>query len=246
MTVATYQIGGYQAGEASVLTEPKFAQRDGTSVGVIGVHGHGGNALQFQAASFSSGGPVLALVQAGFTVFSIDAGGPTPWADDAEMTAITNAYNYLQNVVHVRPGQICVIGWSMGGLAVLNWVKRNPSLVKAACVFAPATDIAYFHDNNSGYAAEIESDYGGAGAWAANIAGHSPTGEPQNYRGLPPVRIYHGDVDTTVPVGQSQAFVNAVNDPNLALRVLAGKDHVTLFDGVTPTDIVALFQGGAA
>jgi alpha-beta hydrolase superfamily lysophospholipase len=249
MTVAAYAVGAYSAGESSVLTEPKRAKRDGSSVGVIAVHGHGGTSLQFQSAGSGSGGFTLALALAGFTVLSIDAGGPTPWADDAEMTDLTAAYNYLLNTIHVASPKVCVLGWSMGGLAALNWVKRNPTLVKAACVFAPATDLAYFHDTSVGkatYAPEIEADYGGSAGWAAGIVGHAPIGEPANYRGLPPVRIYHGDADTTVPLAQSQAFVNAVNDPHMALRVIAGRDHSSVFDGVNVRDVVDLFAGTAA
>ena len=137
----------------------------------------------------------------------------------------------------------------MGGLASLNWIKRNKSKVRAAVVWAPATDIAYFHDTSAGkatYAPEIEADYGGAGSWAANIVGHSPIGEPVNYRGLPPIRIYQGDADTTVLPSQTQAFVSAVNDPNMVLHTVAGADHTTVGFAATGKDVAEFFYGRVA
>lgn len=244
--MAAYQYGqGIYRGsgtEAHLLGEPRYHKRDQTRPGVVFIHGHGGDALQYQPGLAGPGVMFNNLVQAGFVCLSIDAGGPTPWADDDELTAISQAVTYLQNVIKVA-GKVNIFGWSMGGLASLNWVKRNPILTNRAVMWAPATDIAYFHANSPGYATEIDADYGGAAGWATNIAGHSPITETQNYRGLPRIRIYQGLNDTTVPPSQTQTFVSTVNDPNLALVTLPTGTHVNLFGLVTVNEVADFLYG---
>ena len=223
-------------------TEPKYAKRDGTEIGILAVHGHGASATTFQPGSSSCFRLAYELAKSRFTVLSIDAGGGSGWADDDVMAAMTAGADYLRDYFKTDP-VINLLGWSMGGLSVLNWMKRNPTRVRRCVAFAPATDIAYFHASGGAYATEIEADYGGTAAWSTNIAGHSPITEVANYRGLLPTRIYHGDADATVPLSQSQNFVSQVNDPNLKLRAVAGADHITVFDSVSAADVVEFFRG---
>lgn len=242
-TVVETGTGLYRAGtsERHIATEPKFAKRNGTEIGVLAVHGHGASATTFMPGTTSCFRVAYDLAEARFTVLSIDAGGGSGWADDDVMSAMDAGANYLRDHFLVDP-VICLLGWSMGGLSVLNWMKRNPTRVSRCVAFAPATDISYFHGNVT-YGPEIEADYGGASVWTTGIVGHSPSAEVANYRGLPPTRIYHGDADTTVPPAQTQTFVTQVNDSNLARYTVPGKDHITVFDGVSNVDVIEFFRG---
>lgn len=160
-----YAAGIYAANEGQYLLVGKDTPRDGTRKGIICLHGHGADATVFTPGalsnSFAPGNHARALAQAGYIVLSIDAGGPAPWANDVAMTAVTNAHTWLTGVSGgAKTGEVGLVGWSMGGLTALNWAKRNPSLVGAMELFAPATDLDYFY-TVPGFQTNLDIAYSG-------------------------------------------------------------------------------------
>lgn len=224
MTVATtYGVGTYRATEGYMLLTDK---RGTTNYhGVIACHGHGASAVVFQPGTFVSA-HVEALARARHSVLSVDAAGPTAWANDTAMAALDDAYTYLRGLG--APVKVGLIGWSMGGLTALNWLKRNPAKVDRVTLWAPAVNLAYHYPLDT---AEINAAYGGV--TAAQFAGHDPQADALlgAYTGLgATVDIYHGALDVAVPIAHSAAFVAACADPNVRRYVAANADHVTIFD----------------
>ena len=166
MSIKTeYALGVYAAGEGQYLLVDKDTPRNGTRSGILCLHGHGADATVFTPAahtnSFAPGNHARALAEAGFIVLSIDAGGPAPWANNASMSAVSNAYTWLTGATGgAKPATVGLVGWSMGGLAALNWAKRNPTLVGAMELFAPATDLDYFY-TVPGYQTNLDIAYSG-------------------------------------------------------------------------------------
>lgn len=249
MAVKGYNGPGIGAGtgDTNVLANKYGLKRDFTERAILTFHGHGADAYTWKQGTMGAPKFATNLAENGWVVVSDDFGGNTPWANDTAMADTDQVYQFATQLTNALAPKCAPIvdlcGWSMGGLTALNWVKRNPTLVHRVILWCPATQITYFHNNNpSGYGAEIEADYGGA-AWATNIAGHEPAMEPAAYRGLPPIRIYHGDADTTVPIQQTRDFVAAVNDPNLTLHEVPGGTHTNLFGAVNFSEIADFLWG---
>jgi pimeloyl-ACP methyl ester carboxylesterase len=172
---STSGVGAYVASERHVLIANRDYRADGTKRGVLYCPSHGNDATQAIAAHYVD--DVLnAVAEAGFPVLSCDLGaGGTSWGNDTAISRFTSAKNYLQGTCGAKAGAVLVYGFSMGGLTALNWARQHPDKVAAAAFACPAVDLADIHDNNrGGYAAEIETAYGGAAGYAAAVAAHNP------------------------------------------------------------------------
>lgn len=228
--------GTITAGENFVHMKPDLVRESEQMRAIIGLHGHNSDASQLMP--FWVGGRHTAqLVEAGYQVLLLDAGGGQTWNNNAAMAAITAAYNYL--VAQGMAGsKIGLLAWSMGGGNALQWMKENPDKVSCLFAFAPMTDLNYF--NTNGYTAEIAGAYGGN---YANSAGHRIAGDADFsfWRGHGAVKLVHGTADTTVPIGLSSAFVTGVNQPQVTLDVVAGADHTTVLSRYGDDEIVEFF-----
>lgn len=142
---------------------------------IIGCHGHGGTGFQYGLPPLD--GHVNALADAGYIVYGIDHARINSWGDPDAMSAISDAYAYMLTYLGQTGSPKCgMMGWSMGGLTALNWVRKNPTLVAAAWAWNPATDVRYYRDasglytpaysiggltnqGNATYASEINTTY---------------------------------------------------------------------------------------
>lgn len=259
MAVITAYGTGYSLtspSEAQLLGRRKEDPRNGTVPLILGLHGHGGGAQQYTPWNLpNAGGPVYhvyKLIEAGYMVLGIDAGGPTAWSDQAAMDRITDALNWA-GTQGLRVGRVGVMGWSMGSFTALNWMKRNPSRVACAWLWTPASDLDFFYNvgytpsygnaNNvvpgTQYTQEILDAYGGS---YANSAGFRIHDEPASWRGIAPMRLAHAPDDGTIPMEQSQSFVAAVNDPQVTFRQVPSGGHTNLFVNVPPLEVIQHYQ----
>jgi dienelactone hydrolase len=219
-------------------------QPAGEGPGIICLHGRGGTCLQYvahTARDFAPGWGAYLLAREGYRVLAIDDMGGAAWGNQTSTDRINDAIAYLQSTGGAKAGKVGIMGWSMGGIAALNWLDQNP--VKHACswLWCPATDLDYFH-NNATYTAEIDAAYP---TYATSSVGQSPAATPANYRNVGPIKIVHASDDTTIPLSQSQAFVTAVNDPKVTLTQVIG-GHTALFGQVTDSQIVSHFKANLA
>lgn len=244
MGIVTQFGKGYSAITASDQQYLMYraGQRVGVGPGIICLHGRGASAVQYapnSARDYSPGFYANALAREGFRVMSIDDNGTTDWGSQDSTDRINEAITYLQDVAKggAKSGKVGIMGWSMGGMATLNWLDQN--IAKHACswLWAPASDLEYFH-NNATYTAEIDAAY----AQEGNRVGNSPIAQAANYRGAGPIRIVHAVDDTTIPIQQSRDFVTAVGDPGVTLFEAPVGNHTAMFGQVTELEVVKFYR----
>lgn len=199
-------------GQASILHLPRWRSKDATGLaGLICGHGHGiGPTSLAQGAAWGSHPTVWA--DQGFAVTCVDA--TATWLNSTGMTAFTAAYNDLI-ALGVHGTKVALAGFSMGGGNVLRWLLENPTLVACAWLWSPLTDLDWAH-GQAAWTTEVDTAY--AGNYTANGAPRSPVTTATSFRGVCPIRIVHPTDDPTIPSSQTNAFLAAVNDPNVTLR----------------------------
>lgn len=260
MTVKTarteYSIGrAGVAGEAEVVSYNHHTEKwDGTSRLIICLHGHGtvgqdlNNPLQFNQNVGFAGQAATALARTGrYIICSIQAGGSTAWSKPAVMANIDSAVTALR-ARGCKAGKYGLLGYSMGGLAALNKLKRDAANIAAMWLWAPAADLDFIYStaghvpvaNNAGWTAEVDASFG---SYAAT-AGYRAWDEPASFRNLGvPTKICHATDDAVIPRSLSTDFVAAVNDPSITLRapdVVGG--HTGLFANVPDAEIIAFYD----
>lgn len=254
--VARYGVGIYQAGENEFLMDN--GRNYATTRRVIitrGGHGADANGVS-PALSGYYFEPFRPLIEAGYVVYSVSAGGATSWWNAAAMTALGNAVTKAKALYGCN--KVGLFGVSMGGGVMLEGLKTVSASVCGTAVLSAASDLDFFH-NTAGYtpaydttpsggmptayATEMETSYGtNAAGWSAAAAGHKIRDEYATWRGLGPIKCWHGDADVTVPIGQIQAFVAGVNDPKVTLRTLPGAGHIPAIPLVLGPDPVEYLQ----
>lgn len=236
-TDSLYTSGLYVPSEMSLLIRPKDDVRPAAErKAIVVLHGHGGGGVQFVPGTFV-GDHAQVLADVGYWVFSIDAGGGATWNNDAAMTAITAAYNWLV-AQGMSSAKIGLLAWSMGGGNALQWIKSNAALVAGAFLFAPASNLGYFYGGGN---AEIDTAYGGN--YAVNSVGHKISDELATWQNKCPIKLVHGTSDVTVPLAQSQAFIAGVNQAQVTLDTLSGSDHTTVLLNYPYDSTRAFFDG---
>jgi pimeloyl-ACP methyl ester carboxylesterase len=270
MTGMAYAKGVYQSGEGQLVSVAPSTPLNGTRKGVLCFHGHGADATQFADANQPPAAFVKAMADSGLIVMSIDEAGQTGWSGPNVMTACTNAYNWLTGAGGAMTGKIGVMGWSMGGLTALNWIKRNPTKVGAAWLWAPAADLDLFNATSGytpsystaytgspttvpantpgnvaagGFASEIAAVFGSGAAYTTGSAGYRVRDEYSSWHGLGiPIKVCHAPDDQTIPMALSQAFVSGVNDPNVTFLQAATGGHTQLFNSIDPSVVLAHYN----
>lgn len=246
--------------ETMMLIREKLTPTNGTHHGILCFHGHGGDSSQFepfgQSTITAPGYHTWQLAEAGYIMGSIDAGGGTTWGNATAMSRATDGYTWLTTTAGAKTGKIGIMAWSMGGLAALNWIKRNPTLVAGALLWEPVTDLDWAN-STAGYTPAYGGSVANNGTWSTEIAaaynpystastGYRVRDEYSSWKGLGiPIKVIHASDDTTVPVAQSQSgFVPGVNDPNVTLRSpLPTGNHSGVFANVPSSETVAFFNG---
>jgi predicted alpha/beta hydrolase family esterase len=147
-----------------------------------------------------------ALVAMGAPVLYGDFVDGRTWGSDLGQTRLGQLWTLQKNNFGAKNDKVVLYGSSMGALVVLNWARANPASVAAIALVIPATDLRDLHDNAAsrgaaaaGAAAEIETAYGGAAAYAAAATAHNPAENAASYRGLPMKIWYSGDDPTCLP-----------------------------------------------
>lgn len=209
---------------------------------IVVVHGHGGDATAArQGFQFDAAGAMRALSKAGFAVCSIDAGGVASWGGPAAQTKIAAA---IANPI--ARSKVGIIGYSMGGVSVLNYLKNNAAKVAACWLWEPCTDLTWAFNNAAApsWATEINTSYGSFAA----TAGSRIADEYATWRGLGiPIKVVHASDDTVIPASQSAAFIAGVNDPLVTLRTPAPTgDHTGVFPNIPAAETVQFFEAGLA
>jgi pimeloyl-ACP methyl ester carboxylesterase len=184
---------------------------------------------------------VLALCEADYVVLSPDLSGQSPWGNDASQTKVGDAKARLQAAaVGAASGKVGLLGISAGALTALNWARANPTLVAAIALICPVVDLAYEHDQNvGGFAAEIETAYGGAAGYASAVATHDPMQNTASHASGPPIRMWRTTDDTVAVTARQDAFASAVGS-KLVTTSLGTGGHTGA--NIDATQVVSFFQ----
>lgn len=113
---------------------------------------------------------------------------------------VTDGGRWLVSEGIADPSKMAIVGWSYGGYAALQSAVVAPSLFKAVVAIAPVTDLAQLKADALAYSTGyLQQDFIGSGP-------HVREGSPaQNASEIKvPVMLFHGDLDSNVPVAQSR------------------------------------------
>lgn len=134
----------------------------------------------------------------------------TTWGNSTIRTRISSARTLLNTRFGATTDKVLLSGSSMGGLNVLSWAIQNPTLVKAIALATPAVNLDYMHDNNvGGYAAEIDTAYGGLAAYNAAVAAHDPYQNTATLSGIP-MKLWYSTDDPFIDPSHVTTFASAV------------------------------------
>lgn len=170
------------------------------------------------------------LLRRGYTVFAVYHLSQ-PQATVMEIVADVNrAVRHIRHhasLYHISPRQLGAVGGSAGGHLSLmlatrggpgstnaaDSIERESSQIQAAAVFYPPTDLLNLGDSteNLGDGGPPKSFVKAFGPQSTNLAVWKVTGHEMSpiyhvQSNLPPILIYHGDLDRLVPLDQSQRF----------------------------------------
>jgi acetyl esterase/lipase len=210
---------------------------------LIYIHGGGwidGDKSEFlQVKSFlESEFPSYAFVSLNYRLF--DFVTSTNGILDQEQDIIT-AFDYIESNLSEWniSGEFVISGASAGGhLALLHAYKNNTSDLKAAVVFFPPTELTELYAFNNITALGLTALLGGTPTSANSIYfSVSPIAhiDPSDV----PTIIFHGDLDTVVPISQSELLEQKLKEENVRhqFTVVQGQGH-----GFTPQTYAALMK----
>lgn len=217
-------VTGQDVTEKVTLLRPRGYRGDGTTTGVLYVHGASSNSpdadVQAYDVDSSAGVPriVAALVEAGFPVLSPSLGGDL-WGNDTALALVGKAVALLQGTavrpyqlppVAARPGKLVVMGVSMGGACAMAWARANSAKVAALVLVVPVSDFGdMVTQNRGGYAGLINAAYSGGYSDAAYGPTHSPVQFAGQLAGIPS-QVWYGTADTIVVPATVQALAAGI------------------------------------
>lgn len=229
MLSAYDSAGAYVATEKNVtLTSRTY--RAGTDKRLV-IYSPGRAQTALEALSATYGGTAKALAEAGYAVLSIDAGTGVDWGN------ATNQGRYDSAIAWARSGPLgasaikppLLVGTSHGGLGSLKYARTHA--VAGVVSIIGALDPDWVHDTNAhGFAAEMESAYGGLAGWDAAVPTTSPLAFASEL--TMPVLAVKSTTDTVTPNASADAFAAAAGADVLSLgavgHAITGLDPATI------------------
>lgn len=202
---------------------------------------------------------VRALIQQGFMVVGIDAGGASAWANPSVVGSggiIEVARTTLQSEYTFANSKVGVLGGSMGGLTALLYAKNNPTHVAGMEIFSPAVDLkwcykypGYIPPYSTGgvvaqsiFATEINAAYSCTSAtFLTATTGSRPEEQQSAWNGLCPIKVIGANDDPTLPPLSFSNFVTGVGDPLVTLHELTTGGHMP-FPSIDAAETIRFFD----
>lgn len=182
--------------------------------------------------------PGYAFVSLNYRLFDFATG--TNGILDQEQDIIS-AFNYIESQLSEWniSDNFIISGASAGGhLALLHAYKNNTSNLKAAVIFFPPTDLSELYPFNNFTTLGLTALLGGTPTSANQVyLESSPTThvDPNDVQTI----FFHGDLDTVVPISQSQLLEQKLQSENVRYQftTVQGQGH-----GFTPNTYAALLR----
>jgi predicted alpha/beta hydrolase family esterase len=194
--------GQYVAGEAHYLHLPKqgFSTRKACIV-------HGGGGQRNTETAPPNNGVQSALADRGIASIGADFADGYTFGSDTGVTRVGQLATYVSGI-GAPSDKYLLYGASMGFCTLANWAWRNQSKVAAFAGVIPLCDLADVHDNNrDGFAAQIETAYGGLAAYQAAIGTHNPLTWASDLKF--PIKIWYSTDDPRTIPSATLAFAAA-------------------------------------
>jgi acetyl esterase/lipase len=210
---------------------------------------HGGGWIDGSKDEFIEFKPWLEAVQDDYAYIAINyrlfniATGANKFPSQEE--DVKNAIAFIQSQLSAWDvsDEIILAGGSAGGhLALLHSYKNNQNgLIKAVVTFFPPTELVSFYSFN--LITQLLFD---------NLLGGSPAARPQLYSDSSPLGFitpnsiptvfFHGDIDTVVPISQSEILEDALVTKNVShlVEYIQGQGHG--FTTATYQDLIGKAQ----
>lgn len=248
MSVRRYGSGGYSVSEPWCLIAPRF---NGLFRPILLMHGGGGEETLAEPAAFPTVARVVDRLADFFTLMApdfrdgISADGSMTWGNDASTTTLSNALAYGQATpaLQMAGGKAFLLPTSMGMVAAANFTRRFPSKVAGIAAVSGATDIDYHYAN--GYAAQIETAYGGN--YAVNGAANNPIDFAASL--TVPIRMYYAPDDVVVPssgFGSHVPFLDAYGGATKeAVSMISGGHTAAAWANIDRDDLLRFVSAAA-
>jgi predicted esterase len=190
------------------------------------------------------------VVESGFVAVCGDLSQTTSqgtFGNDTARTRVGQLKSFVQGAsspLVAASGKVHLLGASGGAAAAINYARANPTLVASMYLVVPLVDLADVHDNDrGGYAAEIETAYGGGAGYTAAVASHNPSasGNQAALSGVP-MKIAYSTNDTLIPSATVTAYRDLVNAAGgtCTITSLGAVGHAAT--GLDPADVTRFFQ----
>ena len=149
---------------------------------------------------------------------------------------VTDGVKHLIADGTIDPNKVCIAGWSYGGYAALAGATLTPELYRCVIAGAGVSDLIEMLVWSREYAGGKEGSIrywrlhiGDATADKASIEAVSPVRHVDKVRA--PVLLIHGELDTVVPIKQSEIFANALKSAGKPYEFarLANENHNITF-----------------
>ena len=116
------------------------------------------------------------------------------------------------------PKKLAILGWSYGGYAALQSAVVDPGLYKAVIAIAPVTDLSLLKQESG----SLDREFIGSGP---HIREGSPAQNAERINA--PVLMFHGDLDSTVEVGESRLMESRLRSAGkkVDLVIYPKRDH---------------------
>jgi acetyl esterase/lipase len=218
--------------------------------GVVHISGSGWSApLGLDSKQLKESGHVqleaLPLVEAGYTVCSINHRATPRFGYPAAVEDAQRAVRFMRHnaaELGIRADRIAALGGSSGGhlvsmLGVLDGTGDaedesaiNRESARVQCVVARAAPVSFLKMSGRGgpalfLGAQLSEQRGPGSAEYRRAAEASPVTHVTS--DAPPFFLIHGDADETVPIAQSEAMLEALQEAGVPvkLRVVPGGGH---------------------
>lgn len=234
MTTTDYgSLAGAPTRAALTMTH-RLHRPDASRMGVVLCTERQGLPHHYVSAPHSTTPRLLAA--AGFVVAtgSSDATGLSYGNDTAVATVGTVRASHMPGV---RADKVALYGRSMGAAQALGYARLHKAEVHRVALCCPLVSMVAAHFL---FEAEVDAAYGSHAAYLAALPTHDPTAFAGALAGLP-IRIWAGEVDTTVTLATVQAFAAAVG-PSCEVVVMPGVGHDV--NAAPARDVVEFLAGG--
>jgi dienelactone hydrolase len=227
------------------MTSVQYPAADGTMVPAYLTLPPGSDGKNLPAIVMPHGGPsardewgfnwmVQYFAARGFAVLQPNYRGSAGYGDRWQQT---NAYQSWESAIGdvnaagrwladqgiAAPGKLAIWGWSYGGYAALQSQVLDPDLFKAVVAIAPVTDLGRLKSDERDQTSRLlREDQVGTGP---HVEAGSPARHAEAFHA--PVRLFHGDTDMNVNVGQSRLMEDRLKAAGKQVTYVefAGLDH---------------------